>query len=114
MIDFAPESVEAEVMQNVRTILATRRGTVPLDRALGISWDHLDAPLPVAKIHTMSDVIDALRAYEPRAVIENVEILSDTEASIEGALRVRVTFSMAQGAASNADKKTYTAEASSA
>ena len=48
-INFSPQSPEAEVIQNVRCILATRKGSVPFDRAFGVSWDMLDKPLPVAK-----------------------------------------------------------------
>jgi phage baseplate assembly protein W len=94
MIDFSPESLEAEVIQNVRTILATRRGSVPLDRALGISWDHLDAPMPIAKMHTMSDVIDALRVSEPRAVIQAVDIGGSEGTALEGTLPVTVRFTL--------------------
>lgn len=114
MIDFTPKNISAEVLQNVRTILATRRGSVPLDRAFGISWEHLDEPLPIAKMHTMSDVIDAVRRYEPRAVIEDVGISADTETAIEGALHVLVSFSLSEdlteGTALPADRGTYTAE----
>ncbi len=99
MIDFAPRPLAAEVLQNVRTILATQRGSVPLDRAFGISWEHLDAPLPEAKMRMMADVIDAVRAYEPRAVIEQVDITADTGAALEVALRVRVRFSLEEGSA---------------
>ena len=38
-INFAPASTTAEIIQNVRTILATRKGDVPLDREFGLSWD---------------------------------------------------------------------------
>lgn len=43
-ISFAPGTVAAEVLQNVRTILATRKGTVPLDRDFGLEWEHVDKP----------------------------------------------------------------------
>lgn len=35
-IDFAPESETEEILQNLRTILATAMGSVPLDRAFGV------------------------------------------------------------------------------
>ena len=44
-VDFNPASVVAEVLQNVRTILSTRKGSVPLDRDFGISWEYLDRPI---------------------------------------------------------------------
>lgn len=36
-IDFAPSSEIAEILQNVRTILTTRLGSVPLERDFGLS-----------------------------------------------------------------------------
>lgn len=38
-INFSPHSIAEEVIQNVRCILATRKGSVPFDRAFGVSWD---------------------------------------------------------------------------
>ena len=38
-VNFAPASERDEVVQNVRTILATRVGTVPLDRDFGFRRD---------------------------------------------------------------------------
>lgn len=43
-VNFAPETEVVEILQNVRTILATRKGSVPLDRDFGLSWQYLDAP----------------------------------------------------------------------
>ena len=40
-VNFAPETEVVEILQNVRTILATRKGSVPLDRDLdcpGSTW----------------------------------------------------------------------------
>ena len=48
-VNFAPETVEEEVLQNVRTILLTRVGAVCLHRDFGVSWEHLDKPYPVAR-----------------------------------------------------------------
>lgn len=72
-IEFSPQSTTAEILQNVRTILNTRVGTVPLHRDFGISWDFLDAPMPVAKTLLLSAVIDAVEAFEPRAKVQSVD-----------------------------------------
>ena len=32
--------------QEIRTALATRKGSVPLDRDFGLSWELIDLPLP--------------------------------------------------------------------
>lgn len=87
-VDFAPSNIQAEVLQNVRTILATRVGTVPLDRNFGVSWDYLDKPMPVAQSRIQQEVISKIRRYEPRAVVVSVGVEPDN--AIEGQLRPRV------------------------
>ena len=46
-IDFAPDS--EEIHQNLRTILTTARGSVPLDRNFGIDMSVIDLPIPLYK-----------------------------------------------------------------
>lgn len=91
-VDFAPDSETAEILQNVRTILNTRRGSVPMARDFGISWDFLDAPLPVAKALLQTEIIDAVQDFEPRAKVEKV-IYNDGDAG-EGILKPRVIISI--------------------
>lgn len=90
-VDFAPESPTAEVLQNVRTILNTRVGTVPLARDFGISWEHVDMPMPVARSVMQGVIIDAIEEFEPRARVENVTFDGD---GADGILRPVVTISI--------------------
>ena len=92
-VDFAPEGV-MEILQNVRTIITTRKGSVPLDRDFVLPWDAVDQPLPVAQMLMRSEVIDAIERYEPRVRVESVEFLTDTERAMEGVLRPVVTVSI--------------------
>jgi phage baseplate assembly protein W len=62
-----------EVMQNVRTILTTRRGTVPLDREFGISQEFLDSPINTARAKVEQEIFLQLKKYEPRAVLKQIE-----------------------------------------
>ena len=89
-VDFAPETEAVEILQNVRTILSTQIGTVPLHRDFGISWEHIDKPYPVAKQLMMVEVIEAIGKYEPRARVESVEFDESTESAMEGLLKPRV------------------------
>lgn len=102
-IAFEPGSLEAEVVQNVRTILATRRGSVPLDRTFGVSWEMLDKPLPVAKAELLAEVIEAITRWEPRAKVLGVEFDGESgEATgllLEGQLRPRVKISIQEATA---------------
>jgi len=66
-----------EVMQNVRTILTTRRGTVPLNRAFGISFDFLDTPIDTVRARIEQEIFLQIKRYEPRAIFKQVSWDSD-------------------------------------
>lgn len=85
-VDFAPNSVVSEILQNVRTIISTRKGTVPLDRELGVSWEHLDLPLPISRARMASEIVTALNKYEPRATVTDIRYTNDISDSIDGLL----------------------------
>ena len=76
-IDLAPNEVVAEVLQNVRTIITTIKGSIPLDRAFGIDGDVVDLPINVAKAKLTNEIFRAIRVYEPRAVIESIDFEGD-------------------------------------
>lgn len=91
-VDFAPPTEVHEILQNIRTILNTRIGSVPLDRDFGISWEHLDKPVQVAKTRMMVDVIDAIEKHEPRAKVREVKFENSDAA--EGILKPVVIVSI--------------------
>jgi phage baseplate assembly protein W len=62
-----------EVMQNVRTILTTRRGTVPLDRDFGISFEFLDSPINKTRAKAEQEIFLQLKKYEPRAILKQIK-----------------------------------------
>jgi phage baseplate assembly protein W len=70
----------SEVMQNVRTILTTRRGTVPLDRDFGISFEFLDSPINTTRAKEEQEIFLQMKKYEPRAILKqiiwNADVLS--------------------------------------
>jgi phage baseplate assembly protein W len=61
-----------EIMQNVRTILTTRRGTAPLDRNFGVSFDFLDSPINTTRAKAEQEIFLQLKKYEPRAVLKQI------------------------------------------
>ena len=93
-VDFAPQSEAAEILQNVRTILNTCVGTVPLARDFGITWEYLDMPLPVVRARFQAAVIDAITEQEPRATVQAVEFEENTDDAMEGILKPRVIVSI--------------------
>ncbi|MDR3280931.1 MAG: hypothetical protein LBT23_10495 [Synergistaceae bacterium] len=71
-INFAPGAAE-EILQNVRTLLATTKYTVPLDRALGIDAAFLDRAAPDAMARLRVVISEEIARSEPRAKVRVVE-----------------------------------------
>lgn len=85
-IDFAPANDYAEILQNIRTILATPIYSVPLDRAFGVDMSYLDRPMVEAQSAMASEIVTAIRRYEPRAEVSEIT----WEATDDGVLRPKV------------------------
>jgi hypothetical protein len=78
-INFAPDSVEEEIMQNLKIILQTLKNSVPLNRDFGLSGDFIDKPVQVAETLLIAEITDEAAKYEPRAEITNISFLRDEE-----------------------------------
>jgi len=89
-IDFSATGAQ-EVLQNVGIILATRAGTVPLDRQFGLSWNQVDDPRPIAAQQLKAEVAEAISKYEPRATVEQIEV---SASGPDGRLKPTVTVSI--------------------
>lgn len=72
-INLAPESIEAEVIQNVRMIITTVKGTVPLFRDFGLDSTIIDASTLMAQAKISTEIIRQVRKYEPRAKITSIK-----------------------------------------
>lgn len=79
IIDFAPSSVQAEILQNITTILTTPKCSVPLNRNFGLSSLWLDDPLPVSQARMTAEIIQAITNWEPRARVTQVTYVADYE-----------------------------------
>lgn len=71
-IDFAPASEVAEILQNLRTIITTTKYSVPLNRDFGIDADMLDKPMAEAQAQLQSEIIMAIKTYEPRVTVTGI------------------------------------------
>ena len=82
----------AEVLQNVRIILSTIKGSVPLDREFGVSAAFLDQPLPAAKAKLTAEIVEAVERHEPRAKVTSVTWGENPGEAMDGRLfpKVRV------------------------
>lgn len=52
--------------QEIRTVLTTRKGSVPLDRDFGLDWSFLDRPLAAALPRYVGEVSRQLEKYVQR------------------------------------------------
>ena len=71
-VNLAPESTLEEILQNVAVIISTPKFSVPLERGMGLSQRFIDKPIPAAQSILISEVMEAISAFEPRAEVENV------------------------------------------
>lgn len=86
-----------EIVQNVRTILTTRKGTVPLDRDFGLDFTFLDAPINVSKARLQNEVFEAIRKYEPRAVIREISFNTEQINAMSGRMLPTVKIEINPG-----------------
>lgn len=94
-IDFSPPSVMAEIAQNIRCIITTVKQTVPMFREFGLDVNIIDSPINEAGAKLKSNIIMAVRKYEPRAKITSINF----EAGNNGNLGVRITFDIKEASA---------------
>ena len=66
-----PSSSVEEILQNVKMILLTVKGTCPLDRNFGLPFDILDTPINKSAAITAA-VAKAINQYEPRARLKSL------------------------------------------
>lgn len=81
-----PDSLEAEVVQNIRMILTTVKGTLPLDRDFGLSPRIVDTPIERARALVIKEIHEQVNRYEPRARIVQAGFSGDNATSSDGHL----------------------------
>ncbi|EON70392.1 hypothetical protein [Lysinibacillus sphaericus] len=85
-IDFGATGVD-EILQNVAFIMATAMMSCPLDRVFGWDMTVIDAPINIAKARITAKLIEAINKFEPRALIESIEVTGD---GLVGSLKPKV------------------------
>lgn len=96
VVSFAPESNAEEILQNVRTIILTRLGTVPLFRDFGLTWEHVDKPIHISRALLKAEIIEAVEQWEPRAQIDEVEFEENSEDAQEGLSKPRIIVTIGE------------------
>jgi phage baseplate assembly protein W len=86
-VNVQPTSTIEEVIQNIKTILNTIKGTVPLDRDFGIDKSVIDSPIGGIQARLSAEIIKQVRTYEPRASVTQVKYSGNPE---DGSVSVTV------------------------
>lgn len=90
-VNFSPQDEATEVIQNVKTILSTLKGTVPMDREFGISGEIIDLPVPAAQAQMTAEIVDAVNKYEPRAQVVSVNYEgTETDGNVVAKVRLKI------------------------
>lgn len=85
-IDWAAQGVN-RIADNIACLLKTRKYEVPFMRDMGISPEYIDSPTDEIKGALMSDIIEQINTYEPRANVLSVDI-ADIDSSGDLAIEV--------------------------
>lgn len=86
-INFMPQTELEEIIQNVKTILTTVKGEVPLDRKLGVDANILDLPISAAQAKITAAIVKAINEFEPRARVKQVTYSNSTAETMDGVLK---------------------------
>lgn len=96
-IEIGAEGIR-EIVQNVKTILGTKKGTVFLDRDFGVADDVTDEPMNVAMQRTRSGIAQEVERLEPRVKVREINFVDPGgAASSDGALVPRVLVEIRNG-----------------
>lgn len=88
-IKLMPASELEEIYQNVRAIVTTVKGTVPLDREFGISGNILDAPMN-QQTRLIGEVAEAIERFEPRARLRRIEFVGNENGELYPTLTLEI------------------------
>ena len=78
-----------EVDEQVKTLLSTVAGTIPLDRGLGIDDSFIDKPTEAAQSLYVAEVVEKIPRYIPTLSVDSVNF---TAAAKYGIIRVPEVF----------------------
>lgn len=91
-IDFGATGI-VEILQNVKTILATPEFSCAMNR--GFAWSpDIDAPINIAQAKQTTRIVSAIREYEPRVQVVSVTYRGD---ALNGVLKPVVRVRIADG-----------------
>lgn len=67
-----PSSGAEEIIQNVKCLLMTAKGTVFFYREYGLDCELIDKPLPIAQQKFLREVVRMVKQFEPRCEVKRI------------------------------------------
>lgn len=96
-VEFGAAGIRS-IVQNVKIVLATQKGTVFLDRDFGVDGDVVDDPANVAMQRLRAGVAREVERQEPRVRVREIDILDPgAAAASDGTLVPRVLVEVREG-----------------
>lgn len=71
-LSLCENDVEKSILQNVYSILTTAKGSIPMYRDFGLPMAYRDRPMNIVETIISSEIMNALRQFEPRATFADV------------------------------------------
>ena len=96
-VNLMPATEYEEIVQNVQMILATMKGTVPLDRGFGIDGRFLDEPTGVVQARAAAEITSAINSQEPRARVQKVFFDGDLAGGFGISVRIEIVDAKLRG-----------------
>ncbi len=72
--------------QEVRTLMATRKGSVPLDREFGVDGSLIDAPISEVMPRLVAEYSRQIERYVPRVRVLSITFAPAASQALEGRL----------------------------
>lgn len=72
--------------QEIRTVLSTRKGSVPLDREFGLDWSYIDSTMQEARPRYVAEVARQVEKYVPRVKVVEVTFKARPGEIVDGKL----------------------------
>ena len=71
-LSLCENDVEKSILQNVYSILTTAKGSIPMYRDFGLPMAYRDRPMNIVETIISSEIMNALKQFEPRATFADV------------------------------------------
>ncbi len=92
MLKINPENELEEITQNVKTIISTPKGSIPLMRDFGVSWQIVDTLTPELEMKLKEEIFIQVEKWEKRAKAKKIRIEMSSEGEVKATVTIETEF----------------------